>query len=209
MQKRGFAALLIVMVVLAAIGLVYLFFKSQSIIQSPILTTPLPSSNPTSSTSTQPSQSPINNEILHWKTYQGGAYKFSYPPEYILKDSDRNITLSDQTSIFLTITALETLNHQNIILCSNSDVEQCTPTVQWQEKAVSDILVDGRNAKSFYFFGGGPDNDYHAVEVISQLSDGYSTGFNAHIGDIKINPDSARQKDLVFMKILSTFEFSR
>lgn len=207
MQKKGFAALLIVIVVLAALGLVYLFIKNQSVIQTPTIPTPQPSGNPTPSISTQPSQSPLSNDTKYWKVYQGSAYKFNYPPEYILKDKDRNITLSDQNSVFLTITALETLNYQNIFLCSDSHTDQCAPTTQWQEEAVSDILVDGKNAKSFFLLGGGIDNDYHVVEVISQLSDGYSTGFSAHIGDIRLTPESAEQKEIVFRQILSTFEF--
>lgn len=79
-QEAGFIPILIVILIAAAVGGYFVYKNYQT-------KTPAPTAPPTTSSTPQPSPSPIN-ETANWKTYTGNRYSFSYPNGWLVSKSD-------------------------------------------------------------------------------------------------------------------------
>ena len=163
---------------------------------------PEPSPTPTASPEATP------DPTADWETFEGAVYMFKYPKGYKTEEtSDTNVSLLSGTSVFLQISSLETPTYDNHFICSDTKKEDCIQGRIKYPNTISekygDTLVSGKEAKDFYLKGGGPDNDYHVVEVTEQPT----TTIIAFLGDIDLMEAEAKSNDKIFQQILSTFRF--
>jgi hypothetical protein len=151
--------------------------------------------------------SPTPNPMAEWKTYNGNVYTFKYPSGYTIKSDGGGtvVTVSDAAGVFLSIFSLETPTYDNFINCTDTLKAGCMVNFQPQTDLITNITVDGRGAKSFYFTGLEGDTSYtHKVEVVESPT----TAIQAIIGNTELGKTEAEVKDNIFNQILSTFKFS-
>lgn len=150
----------------------------------------------------------VVDEMSGWETFVGKKYRFNHPDDYSVTEDETgaNVKLLHSTAEFVSIYPVETLTYQNFTECSVSVKENCLTSFQ-QKPLIEDIVVGGLSAKSFYYLGGGVDNDYRRIETLTNGPSGNKIGVNIFLGDLNLNSENVATKNEIFDQILSTFEF--
>lgn len=166
---------------------------------------PLPTNKPTPIASSAATAS----VSADWKTYTNSPYRFSlqYPSDFAIgSETSSEITFGEQAQNgiiqYLTIITAPTklTNYKELKSCSSTAEETTLPCIAkegWQQKKpITDMLVDGKNAVSFYLVGG-VDNAFHIVQITNDPKI-----------ELKMNVAGGGLES-TFNKILSTFKFTK
>lgn len=199
MTQKGFAPILIVLILAALVGGYFLYSKQKP--STPLSQTVQPTSTPSSTPESTNSAETVYTESdrsANWKIYTTEAYKIEYPAEWTIVASDylKTIQLSNQSrTVSINISEGQypygfggpgyEFKKQTIEVFINGEKIQTQETILNKKKAYVDFQVG--TSKYHILFGTG----YPAAEdELASLSDYYS------------------YKNTV-LKILSTFKFTQ
>lgn len=203
---------MLLLLILIALGGSFYFLdmqKKQTEAQPVQTIKTLPTLVPSTPPTTSPLASPAATASIsaNSKVFQNSSYSFQYPQDFVINTETANkITMGEQADNgiidYLTITAnpTELTNYKQLKLCSQVNDEAVTPCIAeegWQQKKpITPILIDGKDAVSFYLVRG-VDNAFHIVQITDEPKI-----------ELKMNVAGGRLEQR-FNNILSTFKFTQ